>query len=26
VIDYMTLFPNEDILTKEIKSWKPLLG
>jgi hypothetical protein len=22
VIDYMSLFPNEDILTKEIESWK----
>ena len=22
MIDYMSLFPNEDILTKEIESWK----
>jgi hypothetical protein len=26
VIDYMSLFPNEDILTKEIELWRSFVG
>ena len=26
MIDYMSLFPNEDILTKEIESWKSFVA